>query len=228
MNIGPALSDDLPPMLLPPRTPSELIQDLLSYAPDSSPTPTTVIIAWPKEQFLAALTQDVRQQEQHHDQHPLVRNPSLAQIASARHITMVFVPTVRHLRAYMASWTPPHAARFAQPPFLVVYGFVDLHRHDSMDWSAQGLSISASVVVQGAWRSRLRAVMLEPRTREGQEEDEGGMDGLVELLAEKVSVYSGLPGREDEAHAPWTPPPVQIARALGGWFTVARGLADAV
>ncbi|KAG5982908.1 hypothetical protein E4U54_006322 [Claviceps lovelessii] len=252
MNVGPP-SGSHQPTLLPPRTPSELLQDILSYALNA-PRPSTVIIGWPKEQFLAALAQDVRQQQhsppphQTRGQHPLLRNPSLAQIASARHVNMVFAPTVIHLRAYMATWTaPPQPAAekrrhgpdegAVRPPLLMVYGLLDLHKHDGTEWSAQGLGISTAMLVEGAWRSGFRAVMLEPRRRGRQKDDEGegqgegqgegegevGMDELAALLSEKAPVLSGT-RRPEDAHAPWTGPAVRVAHVLGDWFTLRRSL----
>ncbi|KAG5946412.1 hypothetical protein E4U59_003947 [Claviceps monticola] len=222
MNLGPPPGTHQP-ILLPPRTPSELLQDVLSH----NTRQTTVIIGWPKEQFLAALIQEVRQRQRQH-QHPLLRAP-LMQIATARHITMAFAPTVCHLRAYLATWTAsslptpsPLAARSAcadklvQPPLLIVYGLLDLHRH-GVEWSAQGLSISAAILVQGAWRIGCRAVLLEPRSREGDEgEDQGEDQGeLSEMLAERLPVLSRTVRRED---ASWAGPVVRVTNVLGEWF----------
>ncbi|KAG6034460.1 hypothetical protein E4U19_005650 [Claviceps sp. Clav32 group G5] len=230
MNLGPPPGTHQP-ILLPPRTPSELLQDVLSH----STRQITVVIGWSKEQFLAALIQEVRQQQQQpidssKDQHPLQRAP-LMQIAAARHITMAFAPTVCHLRAYLATWTAsslptpsPVLARSAcadkpvQPPLLIVYGLLDLHRHGA-EWSAQGLSISAAILVQGAWRSGCRAVLLEPRSREGDEgegEGEGEDRGeLSEMLAERLPVLSRTVLREDGS---WAGPVVRVTNVLGEWF----------
>ncbi|KAG5958127.1 hypothetical protein E4U58_005513 [Claviceps cyperi] len=219
------------PILLPPRTPSELLQDVLSH----STRQITVVVGWPKEQFLAALIQEVRQQQQKqqkqpidssNDQHPLLR-ASLMQIAAARHITMAFAPTVCHLRAYLATWTAsslptpsPLSARSAcadklvQPPLLIVYGLLDLHRHGA-EWSAQGLSISVAILVQGAWRSGCRAVLLEPRSREGDEGEGEHQGELSEMLAERLPVLSRTVLRED---ASWAGPVVRVTNVLGEWF----------
>ncbi|KAG6068194.1 hypothetical protein E4U32_001576 [Claviceps aff. humidiphila group G2b] len=227
MNLGPSPGTHQP-ILLPPRTPSELLQDVLSH----STRQITVVIGWPKEQFLAAMIQEVRQQQQQQpidsskDQHPLLRAP-LMQIATARHITIAFAPTVCHLRAYLATWTAsslptpsPLAARSAcadklvQPPLLIVYGLLDLHRHGA-EWSAQGLSISAAILVQGAWRSGCRAVLLEPRSREGGEGEGEDQDELSEMLAERLPVLSRTVLREDGS---WAGPVVRVTNVLGEWF----------
>ncbi|KAG5916247.1 hypothetical protein E4U42_007736 [Claviceps africana] len=243
MNPGPPPGSHQP-MLLPPRTPSELIADMLSHAPGAL-IPTTLVIGWPKEHFLAALTQDVRQQQpqpQPQPQHPLLRNPSLAQVAAARHMTMVFAPTVCHLRACLATWTPAQpvarerhrradGVAIVSAPLLVVYGLLDLHRHDGTEWSAQGVGVSAAVLVESAWRSGFRAVMLEPRRRarrregEGESEDEDETDETDEtdeLLSERLPVLSGTLAGGDE-DASWTGPTVRVAHVLGDWFAVGRG-----
>lgn len=235
MNVGP------PPgthqsLILPPLTPSEFLEHLTSHGT----YPSTAIICWPKGQFLAALTQDVLQQQprgqeeeeeveegaeaedhgtkpqmRHH--HPLLR-ASLMQTAVARHINMVFAPTVAHLRAYLATLTlseikvapPPAAGLLIKPPLLMVYGLVELHR-DGMDWSAQGLSFSAAVFVEAAWRSGFRAAILEPRrTQDGKRE-------LGQSLGEKVPVLTGTPVKDDGS---WAGPSVGVGHVLGSWFDV--------
>ncbi|KAG6275365.1 hypothetical protein E4U47_000939 [Claviceps purpurea] len=228
MNLGPPPGTHQP-ILLPPRTPSELLQEVLSH----STRQITVVIGWPKEQFLAALIQEVRQHQQQQqqpidsskDQHPPLLRAPLMQIAAARHMTMAFAPTVCHLRAYLATWTAsslptpsPLAARsvcadkLVQPPLLIVYGLLDLHRHGA-EWSAQGLSISAAILVQGAWRSGCRAVLLEPRSREGDEGEDQGE--LSEMLAERLPVLSRTVRREDGS---WAGPVVRVTNVLGEWF----------
>ncbi|KAG6231894.1 hypothetical protein E4U26_006270 [Claviceps purpurea] len=231
MNLGPPPGTHQP-ILLPPRTPSELLQEVLSHRTRQ----ITVVIGWPKEQFLAALIQEVRQQQQQQqqqqqpidsskDQHPPLLRAPLMQIAAARHMTMAFAPTVCHLRAYLATWTAsslptpsPLAARsvcadkLVQPPLLIVYGLLDLHRHGA-EWSAQGLSISAAILVQGAWRSGCRAVLLEPRSREGDEGEDQGE--LSEMLAERLPVLSRTVRREDGS---WAGPVVRVTNVLGEWF----------
>lgn len=198
----------LVPLLLSPALPSELLSYILQY----EAYPTTLVICYPRADFLSSLVNDVRGpthsyhpdgDENHQDQAreavpPPAAAPLLStllyQLAIARHIRMVFIPTVSHLRAYLSvfksaadhspsSKTPPlppppdsggawpkgqRQRRQQQPPLLLVYGFLTLHR-DTSEWSAQGVSASAAALVEASRMTRFRAVVVEP-PRSGEEE----------------------------------------------------------
>ncbi|UNI13252.1 hypothetical protein JDV02_000009 [Purpureocillium takamizusanense] len=173
---GGGASSPLPPspFLLPPATPSELLTHTLAHLRH----PTTLIVCWPKEQFVEALVQDVRQQQQQQleqeqeEQRPHVAprgddtadengeggagasastavdaqggsgtaesqqrpaipaqqllSATLLQVSISRHIRMLFVPSVVHLRAHLAassfsgtissSSTPPPPPAGHPPP----------------------------------------------------------------------------------------------------------------
>lgn len=129
----------LVPQILSPALPSEL----LSYILQHEAYPTTLIICSPRADFLASLRSDVVGQEpanpeaDHHSEHHMphqqetVQPPAatappptaattsllhatrLYQIAIARHIRLVFLPTVSHLRAYLSVFTNPTSTKTA-------------------------------------------------------------------------------------------------------------------
>ncbi|KAK7927525.1 hypothetical protein PG985_004523 [Apiospora marii] len=83
----------------------------------------------------------------------------LYQLSISRHIRTVYTPTVTHLRAYLAVFSPsssttipPPPSSFRspttrRPPRLILYGLVALHR-DTSEWSAQGLGTTCAVVAE--------------------------------------------------------------------------------
>lgn len=213
-----------PPVFLSPAAPSELLDSILAVHVH----PTTVLVCWPRKQFLEALIQDVKENhvpcpndDGDHRSHPLLR-ATLRQVAVSRHIAMAFVPTVTHLRSYLAAFfacdskTPPPPAEAAPPsgrcrpsPLLLVYGFLELHR-DGTEWSAQGLNTSAAGLVESAARNGLKPAIVEPRKTESPEE-------LATTLGEGVPVLNGSKMREDGT---WSGRVVPVRRVLERWFQV--------
>ncbi|KND92056.1 hypothetical protein TOPH_03567 [Tolypocladium ophioglossoides CBS 100239] len=207
------------PIVLSPATPSELLTYILSY----HTYPTTLLISWPRQQFLDALVQDMEQQlpppasqDDHHPspKHPLLR-ATLMQVAVARHIRILFIPTTTHLRAYLATFSaaesrippPPNLTPSGGAPLLLVYGFLEPHRHGS-EWSAQGLNTSAAGFVESAARNGFRAAIAEPRRTDADDE-------LRKALGENVPVLNGTTRRDDGS---WSGQTVPIQKVLARWF----------
>ena len=139
---------------------------------------------------------------------------SLCQTAVAKHIRMLFVPSVTHLRAYLPVFTPDDSKTTAPPsefedaittPLLVLYGLLDLHR-DSSEWSAQGLGFTTALLIEAAKRTGFRAVLVEPT-------DEEGHPGFSALLAQEIPLL-GIGGAE----AALSGRNVEVKRVLGRWF----------
>ncbi|KHN93763.1 uncharacterized protein MAM_08364 [Metarhizium album ARSEF 1941] len=208
----------LQPTILRPATPSELFQYLIA----NTTYPTTVIIGWPRDQFISALAEDIQQQEPHatdeedERRHPLLR-ATLFQTAISRHINVVFAPTVTHLRAYLSTFSasrsritePPNLDSLQEPPVLIVYGLLEIHR-DGMEWSAQGISFSTAAFVESALRNKFRAVAVEPRRTVATDE-------LEQCLKENVPVLTGSSVKEDGS---WSGPIVPVGRVVCSWFKV--------
>jgi hypothetical protein len=143
--------------------------------------------------------------------------PTLRQVAASRHISLVFVDTVSHLRAYLATFPPEIEKRPPEQningspkgPLIVVYGLLGLHRHTS-EWSAQGLGNSAAVLVEAGWGQKV--VILERR-------DEG--DREQKLWEERLPILNGSARRAgvEGEDAVWSGRTVEVARILGRWFT---------
>lgn len=170
-------------------------------------------------------------------------NPSISQTAIARHIRTVFVPTVTHLRTFLAVFAArvqdPSSSRVSRPParggpgggggtgegqgpppLLLVYGFLALHRHTS-EWSVQGLSSSAAGLVEAAAREGFWCVVCEKR----RVDDELGLAteaGDEDVLGEGVPVLSAGVNVNIKSGG-WSGKTVEVRRVLGRWFRFEEG-----
>lgn len=233
------------PIILSPALPS----DLLTYIIQQETYPTTLVICSSRAEFLTHLISDVqdktrRSVQRESDPSALISSP-LYQVAIARHIRMVFVPTVSHLRAYLSVFTtedskvppPPTlpSAHAKRQPLLLVYGLLNLHR-DTSEWSAQGISNTAAGLVEAARRTRFQAVLVDhPRrpSRQSEGERDGAGDGGGDdaagaeesLLSEEVTVLSASARRAgaDLDDAAWTGRKVTVGRVLSRWFRHGKG-----
>ncbi|KAK1771561.1 hypothetical protein QBC33DRAFT_592008 [Phialemonium atrogriseum] len=252
----------LTPLFLSPALPSEL----LAYVISKCTYPTTLIVCSTRADFLTSLADDVR-----HQIHPLAPSgtpgegddgPSLDpvvahdspgshllasplfQVAIAKHIRVVFVPTVSHLRVFLSPLgggkvaAPPPTSRSAQQPqprsapLLLVFGFLALHR-DTSEWSAQGLSNTAAALVDAAAEAHLRVVVVEPaRGRRRAGDDGSGGSGIsnslesAAVLGELIPVLSSSTRRAaapDLEEGGWTGRMVEVRRVLGRWFRFRDG-----
>lgn len=239
----------LTPLILSPALPSEL----LTYIIRRHEHPTTLIVCSTQAKFLKSLLSDAQESlpaagedGQASALSSLLSSP-LYQVAIARHIRMIFVPTVSHLRACLSVFNtkdckvppPPlttNSGGARTPPLLLVYGFLALHR-DTSEWSAQGISSTAANLVETVRRVGLRAVIVDsPRVAMqsedgGDERDEGADDGDLGGETEQTSLSEEVPvlsasARRAGAHlddADWTGRTVTVERVLGRWFRYRQG-----
>lgn len=224
------------PLFHGPATPSEL----LSYLVTHQSYPTTLLVCCPRESFQDALlhhTASVLSLESNPLEEDIVDCPAqrhkrvvealvaapLYQRAVAKHIRVLFVPTVSHLRAYLSIFDPADAEVGPPPnhappddgsriPLLMLYGFLDVHR-DTSEWNAQGLSCTASILVEAAGRAAFRPVVIEPRGDDGH-------PNLETLLAEAIPLL----GRAAASKGAWSGRTVEVRRILGRWFRFQDGL----
>lgn len=237
----------LTPLILSPALPSELLTHIIRQHQH----PTTLIVCSSQAEFLQSLVADAQKSlsaaadgSQEHALSSLLSSP-LYQVAIARHIRMIFVPTVSHLRACLSVFTtndskvpsPPETApvRARARPLLLVYGFLALHR-DTSEWGAQGISSTATGLVEAARRVGFRAVVVDPPRAVLQAEDDAGAQGTGDVarveneteqtvLSEDVPVLSASARRAgaDLDEADWTGRTVTLARVLGRWFRYRQG-----
>lgn len=222
---------------LAPATPSELLAYLVAH----QTYPTTLILCCPRPEFQQALLHNVaaalnptdrpvdaqtegpsalpKDASLEHAPQALV-SASLHQAAIAKHIRVLFAPTVSHLRACLATFSPLGSGKVPPPPlytgvalgdpsakpFIVLYGLLDAHR-DTSEWNAQGISCTASLLVDTAHRTNYIPVLVEPK-------DDDGHPSLEALLAETVPLLDNTTMSE----GPWSGRRVDIRRVLERWF----------
>ncbi|TGO41964.1 hypothetical protein BHYA_0014g00470 [Botrytis hyacinthi] len=179
---------------LPPALPSELLTWILNHGA----YPTTILICKPRAAFISSLLADVTSSTLPLPSSPIdipssPPNPAtstaqpqtpphslliktLHQVSLSRHISIIYIPTISHLRAHLSVLSPEAASKIGAPPdqkrdkvcrkraMIVVYGLIDLHR-DTSEWSAQGLSRSLAGLVEIGGRDKRVVVCLEERER---------------------------------------------------------------
>lgn len=205
------------PVFLPPAPPTRL----LSYIIAQHVYPATLVIGSSKDAFLRALTRAAESAPDTAETRTLLA-ASLFQTAVAKHIRVVFVPTVSHLRAYLAVFSPhdspvPPPPGYAKPneddnddaaPGLVVYGLLDLHR-ESSEWNAQGVMRSLAAVVDAASRTGFSPALVEPLLSATEE-----ADGLEKLTNEEVPLLGYSQGGQPRLSKRTVP----LSKIIQRWF----------
>jgi hypothetical protein len=213
------------PVFLTPTTPTGLLTPIIHHAS----YPTTLLIGCHRAAFQDALLQTALSELHagHNPKQSLV-TASLQQTAVAKHIRTLFVPSVAHLRGYLSVFTPCNSKTAAPPagfdattspaptPLLILYGFLDLHR-ESSEWNAQGLGLTAALLVETARRTGFKAVLVEPT-------DEEGHPSFDALLSQEVPLLGMVGGVEGT----WSGRRVEIKRVLGRWFGFEDGPLETV
>ncbi|KAL8760929.1 MAG: hypothetical protein Q9184_002897 [Pyrenodesmia sp. 2 TL-2023] len=160
-------------LALPSMTCSALIEHVLRY----HRAPSAVVVCSSRESFLESLHSALQAEHTAEDSaetgrtddslHPILL-PTIHQLANSRTNEIAFAPTLPHLRAYLASYTPtrpstPPSTAFdksgSRVAMLVVYGLLNLHRATT-EYSVQGLSRTLAVAAEAAntWGMRLTLV----------------------------------------------------------------------
>ncbi|KAK2008168.1 hypothetical protein LZ32DRAFT_609707 [Colletotrichum eremochloae] len=215
------------PTVLSPASPVELLHYIITF----QAYPTTLLICYSREDFVTTLVSEAQENKLEEDSRtteerlplPLL-SATLYQTAVARHIRILFIPTVVHLRAYLSAFDPsdsltqppprypPPPSGKRQPPLLLVYGLLNLHR-DTSEWSAQGLSNSAAALLEAAQRTEFKPVVVEPKGA-------GGHEDFKAVLQDDVPVLSGSSRRDEGV---WTGRTVKMKQVLGRWFRFQTG-----
>lgn len=231
------------PLILSPALPSELLTYIVQYESH----PTTLVICCSRAEFISTLVSDVQsslpQPANSNGPSPCAASTLLSsplyQVAIARHIRMVFLPTVSHLRAYLSVFTPADSKIPPPPsdvpgnaerrPLLLVYGFLALHR-DTSEWSAQGISATAAALVEAARKTGFTAVVVDAPLATASSEGDIFGEG-VSSEAERTMLEEEMPllrasvvrAGGDFEDAAWTGRRVSVDRVLGRWFQHKEG-----
>jgi hypothetical protein len=104
------------------------------------------------------------------DLHPLLKQPTLHQLATSRKIKLVFCPELVHLRAYLSTLAIPPTSRpqnnkttendKPDTPLLTIFNPISQHRATS-SFSAQGLNRTFALAVEAAYATQTQLLMVE-------------------------------------------------------------------
>lgn len=177
----------------------------------------TVIVCASRSAFLAdlqdelhsthsTLLQKPHERSDHLAPHTLL-SPTLRLLAASRMVHLAFIPTLPHLRAYLAALkaptNPSGASRQCHQPnsrraMLVILSLVDLHRSTS-EYSAQGISRTLAIAVEAARLAGLKLVLGERYMEDDNEDIDGVNDGATGAVntaqqkpwTEQIPILSG-------------------------------------
>lgn len=105
-------------------------------------------------------------------------SPTLRLLATSRMVRLAFIPTLPHLRAYLAALKAPTypsrpSLQCHQPnsrrAMLVILSLVDLHR-STIEYSAQGISRTLAIAVETARLAGLKLVLGERYTEDNTDD----------------------------------------------------------
>lgn len=225
-------------MALPPILCTDFINYILKY----HESPTTLIICSTREVFLQDLLASIRHthpQEPSTSQdrdasdpiHPLLI-PRIHLIAKSQSVHLSFVPTVPHLRAFLATYEPSSVSEGpssttsisgSYSSLLAIWGFAHLHR-STAEHSAQGLSRSLASAVEAASVGQQRLLLAEPRTLD-HEDDVGSPNapsgGLDDLWKEQVPLLSGSVRFGGEERV-WAGKTIEFGSIIAKWCKFMR------
>ena len=151
--------------------------DFVTRLVNSHANPSTLIVCGTECDFIETLLHDLRAPLESREgtaelspyQEHMIVTPTLHLLAKSQSLRIAYVPTLPHLRAYLATFCqkptmfePPKI--FEKPgslsPTIALLNPLMLHRHTG-DLSAQGLSRTFSLAVEAANREGLQLVMTE-------------------------------------------------------------------
>ena len=183
------------PLALAPMNPVKMLEWLI-YRHDSRQS--TIIICCEREGFLESLILHIRENDEE-DTTDVGRNlltPTLFLIASSQHIRLVFTPTISHLRAYLARliWDQSQLATKTESrsrkPFLILWGFVALHR-STFEYSAQGISRTLAAAIEAGHFQSQRLLLVEDRGLDSHEGVEDSDRQQFDPWREQVPLLNG-------------------------------------
>jgi hypothetical protein len=96
--------------------------------------------------------------------HPLLKQPTLHQLATSRKVKLVFCPELVHLRAYLSTLAiptiVPTAGKKSNNSLLTILNPINQHRATS-SFSAQGLNRTFALAVEAAYATQTQLLMVE-------------------------------------------------------------------
>ncbi|KAL9029691.1 MAG: hypothetical protein Q9196_002099 [Gyalolechia fulgens] len=226
----PSQHSGQPGQALPPMRCNELIDYVLQH----HEAPTTIIICSSREAFLEGLQRSLEAGSADPgiiQLHPLLI-PTIHQLAASSTVSVAFTPTLPHVRAYLASYSPgkvsnPGSLTSARPgshtPMLAIYGLLALHGHTT-EFSIQGLSRSLAIAAEAADAFGMQLTLTEDaealELRNLEPSVEGETETPRDCWEEQVPVLnSSLALSNDRA---WAGRTVDVGAVVAKWCRIVR------
>ena len=157
--------------------------ELLEYILQTHSTPTLLVVCSTRDSYLQSLQAEIQNVSPISTPmaqiesttgvfHPLL-HPTIHMLATTKSIHLAFMPTLSHLRAYLATYRPRQEMdsnslearkQNTRIPMLIILDFLKLHCSTS-EYSAQGLSRTLAIAVEAARLSDKRLVLAELQSR---------------------------------------------------------------
>ncbi|CCU74728.1 unnamed protein product [Blumeria hordei] len=232
--------------------PSALSSELLHYILAQETHPTTLIVCQSHEDFMESLHKNISQafheqpvektiggsnlliksqipswEPQHgHD----LLTPTIGQVAASQRTSVVFTPTLSHLRAFLAVFSHQNHPNYLPIsestdtkiiPSLVLFGLVDLHEESGQS-NLQELGNTISGLVEAGQRTESKILLVEPLglnnivssdIEDIDLERRGVWERRIPLLGSSVK-YAGPFNEENER----TGRTVEIKKVIEQWF----------
>jgi len=231
------MHDGFQTVALPPL----LCSDFIAYVLRPHQAPTTVVICSSREAFLDELRACFVDHTAGPSASPTEGSsrpwhsllvPTLHLIAKSQSVSLVFAPTLPHLRAFLSTYSFPAKPEFSpsamtkrgsQVPMLAIWGFARLHQ-STVEHSAQGLSRTLATVVEATRTGGQKLVLAEPKERYERRNDEdanGGDERFEDPWKEQVPLLSGSVRFGGEERA-WAGKTIEVGRIVAKWCNFMR------
>lgn len=212
--------------------------DLVNYVLERHCPPTVLVVCSSRDTFLEDLKaciehshprQIAENSDEHGSLHPLLV-PTLHLISTSRTIKLAFVPTLPHLRAYLATYETEELATSSSPtragsqiPLLVIWGLCNLHR-STAEQSAQGLSRTLATAVEAAHLAEQQLLLAEPRSLQTEIDGENGdpsLDTMANPWREEIPLLSGSVRFGGEERS-WAGRTIEVGKVVARWCNFAE------
>ena len=213
--------------------------DFVTLLVNSHAAPSVLIVCGTADHFLETLLRDLEllsvssegaTEPSLHQEHMLV-TPTLHLLAKSQSLRIAYVPSLPHLRAYLATFSPKSTISEGQATFekagslsptMAILNPLALHRATG-DLTAQGLSRTFSLAVEAAGRESMQLLMTElcqvPDAAETLDPNGTSTEESSDPWEEKVPLLnSSLRFRGDERA--WAGKTVKISHIASRWCSI--------
>jgi len=192
----------------------EALTSFIVQVTESRSVRILLIMCSTRQDFIRHLLDDARTEDAEQN---LLEDVSIRFLSAVDQVHMVFVPTLLHLRAHLASLSSKVKATGPgeTPIELFIANAVGLHQNTS-DYSAQGLSRTFALAVDKAHEAKMHLHLVEV-VRQGSRQGGSGAPRQSSPWLQQVPLLSGNLGLGDDART-WIGRMVSIKQVLQRWF----------